>query len=555
MGTIHAMLQWTWQRLSWGHIPEVVLALGLIFFFCYPVDNQNFHRTTYLNYVSAHGFAVAQHLSPDEGFLMYNRKNVERDGTISYWPYNRFCITPFALIRFVSAPFDGKIAAQIVASRLLMRLFLVLAALYAWLALVRLFGKKEASTVAVLLALSSATLLHFSEMVFNDLPALFGMTLLFHGMVVYEQEERFRQLALKSAIALLMAWQCYAVLMPYTIIRIALRFRELRSPKALLHPLAALAVGMVLLGVLILVVNFAQEAAAMGKPLFELPSVQSMLYRVGLADNPRYDIDKHYVAWPFFLKQELHRMGEMGTPEWWLRLRNEWLVADGTFYRWFGPAAHSILYGWKCLLGVAGFAIGSLALKGTKQKTALLAFLLSGVVWSFPMRHFVAIHPFQAMFYFSVPLLAYTVISDRIESRFPRIGRLLLPMALVTVLCSVIQVHAATAGAADFGKWNRLTEDAQAIYDMTQDNCVVFLDIAPREVLQSEHAPAAYLPHCMFTLYPERATFVVTEHRPAEADNLTPANRLLFLTMAKSFEKAAEASVADGEQEPKENTE
>ena len=44
---------------------------------------------------------------------------------------------------------------------------------------------------------------------------LFGVMLTFHGMVVFVQEGRFRQLLVKTCVALLIGWHVYAFLLPF----------------------------------------------------------------------------------------------------------------------------------------------------------------------------------------------------------------------------------------------------------------------------------------------------------------------------------------------------
>ena len=51
----------------------------------------------------------------------------------------------------------------------------------------------------------------------HDVPSLFGVLLAFHGIVVFVQEGRFRQLVVKSCAALLLGWQVYALLLPFIV--------------------------------------------------------------------------------------------------------------------------------------------------------------------------------------------------------------------------------------------------------------------------------------------------------------------------------------------------
>ena len=55
-------------------------------------------------------------------------------------------------------------------------------------------------------------------MVWNDVPSLCGVMLTFHGMVVFAQDGRFRQLLVKTCAALLLGWQVLALLLPIVIL-------------------------------------------------------------------------------------------------------------------------------------------------------------------------------------------------------------------------------------------------------------------------------------------------------------------------------------------------
>ena len=109
-----------------------------------------------------------------------------------------------------------------------MLLFFAAAAVAAWLSLRRLFDP-WAALAAVLLSCSSWYALYYNDMIFNDVPTLFGVLLAFHGMAVFVQEGRFRQLVVKSCAALLLGWQVYALLLAFIAFGVADALRQ-RAP-------------------------------------------------------------------------------------------------------------------------------------------------------------------------------------------------------------------------------------------------------------------------------------------------------------------------------------
>ena len=54
--------------------------------------------------------------------------------------------------------------------------------------------------------------------------------LVFHGMAIFVQEGRFRQLLVKSCVALLLGWHVYAFLLPFIIFGMAAELLQARQP-------------------------------------------------------------------------------------------------------------------------------------------------------------------------------------------------------------------------------------------------------------------------------------------------------------------------------------
>ena len=140
---------------------------------------------------------------------------------------------------------------------------------------------------------------------------LFAVMLVFHGMVVFVQEGRFRQLLARTCVALLLGWHVYAFLLPFLILGLAGEavrawkegtavWPRVRSTGAavLRSRYMALGVFALLFGAVVLGFNFANEYAAFGgeRRVSELPSVQSMLKRTGLDQEPNTVFDPVWVG-------------------------------------------------------------------------------------------------------------------------------------------------------------------------------------------------------------------------------------------------------------------
>ena len=305
--------------------PGLILLVALTAVFVFGHDRSHFYRPGHHDWLSSLGLAKAANFSPDHAFLMFERRTLAPEMDYEYVLKNGFPPGAFALTALAIAPFDG-LSSQILAARMLMLLFFAAAAVVAWLSLRRLFDS-WAALAAVLLSCSSWYALYYSDMIFNDVPALFGVLLAFHGIVVFVQEGRFRQLVVKSCAALLLGWQVYALLLPFIAFGAADALRR-RAPRGSFREAGravaavlcgrhvVLGVVTLLFGVLILGINLANEYRAFGGELLwtEVPTFHRMLWRFGLKPEAAYAAYTDRLAWWPYLQQQAASIGGMSLP-------------------------------------------------------------------------------------------------------------------------------------------------------------------------------------------------------------------------------------------------
>jgi hypothetical protein len=200
-----------------AYLPHTLLLVSLISVFVFQSDRYIF-QPGHHGSLSSHGMTLATHLSPKHGFLMFNKMSRREDGTIEYEVYNRFPIGAFAIVRFFTLPFHNNLSKQISVARILMNFFFIAAVYFAYLSIFRLTRSRWVAVTATLLVFSSKYCLYYNDMIFNDVPTLFGLLFTFHGMVVFIQDGRFIQLLIKTCAALLLGWQVYAILLPFTVL-------------------------------------------------------------------------------------------------------------------------------------------------------------------------------------------------------------------------------------------------------------------------------------------------------------------------------------------------
>ena len=211
-------------------LPLALLLLALSSVFAFGGDRSQFYRHGNHDWISGHTMAIIANFSPEHGFLGFPHQHLGEDGEPEYAVYNRFPIGPYALARLAMLPAGDDIPKQLLAARTLMLACFAAAAVLAWLALARLLGDQWIALAATLLAFSSYYLLHYNDMISAEASTnLFGVMLVFHGMVLWAREGRFRQLLPKTALAVLLGWHVLGLIAPFVLLALG---RELLLSRA-----------------------------------------------------------------------------------------------------------------------------------------------------------------------------------------------------------------------------------------------------------------------------------------------------------------------------------
>ena len=219
-----------------GWVPTGVLLAALASLFALGGDRGYFYREGTLHDVGIHTLftaetlGIAENLSPEHDFRLARRVWIDDGGGFRYALYSRFPVGGYALVKLAIMPFGNDLAAKLAAARALSMLMVCGAALFAYLAVARIAGSRWVALAAALLAFSGLYVLYYADSVFkeNVLESL-GLALAFHGMVVFVQEGRFRQLLVKVCLALLVGWRVYAMLMPFIALGLGGEARARRS--------------------------------------------------------------------------------------------------------------------------------------------------------------------------------------------------------------------------------------------------------------------------------------------------------------------------------------
>ncbi len=542
-----------------GRLPLLLLLLALSTLFLCNLDKGYLYRPGFHDFNTMKILTLAENLSPDHNFRLLQGWYMEPDGAPTYHMYSRFPVGGFALIKLAILPFGNDLSAKILAARMLMLLLFSAAAVLAFHSLVRITSRGWVALAATLAAFSSYYMLFYGDAVYNEVSVdLFAVLLAFHGMVVFVQEGRFRQLLAKTLVALLLGWHVYAFLSPF--ILLGLGSEAVRAWKegtavwprvrftgaaVLRSRYMALGLAALLFGAAVLGFNFANEYAAFGgeTAVTELPLFRSILRRTGL------DQDSASVGWWMgFLRGQFYRVRMASVPlaltDWSVGLRGWFPSVPYSGSGLSGPELS--LYLLLLLLAVAASAVVvrlARRLLPRRRQMPLAVLGLSGFFWALPMRHNVAplAHDQEAVYYVGVPLVLYSLLLLYIHKRWghgPVVG--LAVAALLAFVVSAFQMYQRWIPDARAAEIQRTAmSELGAIRETTRGKVVLVLESVepgwPAQVTQPRHAWSYYLAGSILIYSRDveagarAADFIVTRDRVESGALLTPGNERMFL--------------------------
>ena len=466
-------------------LPLILLLIGLSTFFFFGRITGTLNETHFLSHQH---MAAAVNLSPSHHFLGFLNQIHGVSDNIDYAVYNKYTPGSYALMKLATLVVGDGLSIQFAAVQMLMLAFFAGAVVLAYWSLYRLISNRWIASTAILLGFSSPTVLGFSTATIPEImPDLFGFALTFHGMVIFVQEGRFRQLVVKACLALLLGWHVLALLLPFVLLGLAKEIIQAQKTKTiqgfslsryLSRAMTSryLILGSVALGfgILVLSYNIANEYYALNfragdqLALSDLPSVDSALRRTGADLGDPDEIERrlssrYQLRWPVFLYYQLERLSYLAVPfaavpfgwpiESWSRLDRTvpWAALAG--------------------IGIVGVCvIGAVHLR--RHRLLALTAVLSGFCWSIPMRYNTGPHFFESLYYIGIVLCFYSLLLSLL-CRWPGKGKRLLPLGAVGALALFVASSYRVAYAEDpsdelfIDIENLITDDIETIYRFT----------------------------------------------------------------------------------------
>ena len=370
------------------------------------------------NWLSSHHLSMAVNFSPSHHFLGFISRGFYVDGSIDYLAYNRFPPSVYAIIKLVTLPFGDDLLSRTYAARLLMLAFFIGAAVLAYLSLCRLTGNRWIASASTLIVFSSTQLLRSSDIIdVQIIPDFFGCILTFHGMVVFAQEGRFRQLVIKSCLAVLIGWHVLALLMTFILLGLIKEIVKIFKTKTIHEifmtvivsrylKLGAITIG---IGMLILAYNIGNEYYALNVrglrqlALSDLPSIRAI--------SRRSVIGQEFVVrleWIPFLEDQFQRIGNLSIP---FALPGPTVsIVDSSLSNLNVSWIRSITGQQELYIGIAVVSICVIGVFLIRHRLLAMTAILAGFCWSVPMYGSSAEHAWEALYYVGIPLFFFVLL-------------------------------------------------------------------------------------------------------------------------------------------------
>lgn len=486
-------------------ISFILLTLAGLCLFLTEGSNKGFSPGGLYSGVTVHGITLSRNLIHDEHpFFMFTSKELI-NGTKNYEAYNRFPVFPFLLTGILTHPFENDPLIEIYIARQLMNIFFFLSLIVVFRIVDNLLKNKYLALTVAFLTFSSYYMLTYNNMVFNDIPALLGFVVAIYGVVKAEQNKlKKRHILFYSFIPICLGWQPYAVYTTWFLVDVLNIFlkRDLTLKNKIQNIFRQTSFIVTLLAIIfgasLLSLQLLNEWRIVGGSFSDIPSLKSALWRIGVISSEGYTQYQQVFNWIPFLSGEAHAITIMLIPFFPI-----FQVEPGTML----PVVFVVLL------------IIYVIMRFFKERTLLnklyLVMVLSGFFWAIPMRHFVALHDFQSIFFTGFAITFYSLILSRFKIKSWNL--LAVDIALVFLINVAVSNYYKTPNT----QMNKLISQFHNIQSELPENSKVFFDGDRRSAVQYCRFGIDYfLIDCWYTSR-EDAEYAISKNPDFQGDKLT----------------------------------
>ncbi|MGO9481948.1 MAG: hypothetical protein ACLP05_09235 [Candidatus Kryptoniota bacterium] len=444
-------------------LPLILLSLVGICIFLTESYDREFADGGLYSGVSAHGLALSKNLlKSDHPLFMFTYKTLN-DGKPFYEGYNRFPVFPFLLIGLSISPFGNQLGLQVYVSRQLMNAFFFLGIIVVFMLVNQMCKNRYLALSVALLAFSSYYIFSYNDFIFNDIPALLGFVVALYAVVMAQKTKlKARHILFYSMFPICLGWQPYAVYVTWLLIdAVGLLMAMKTTIKArfaaiLKQPSFAITGLAIIWGGLILGLQLFNEWRIVGGSFIDLPSVNSALWRTGFTSAAGHTPLLWSFDWSNYIPSQAHAITLMLIPFWPV-----FQVEPG--------ANASMLLVMLLIL----YTLFKYLKERSHANQVQLVMILSGLLWTIPMRHFVALHNFQCIFYLGFAISVYFILLCRLSSLKAGGWKMLATAIAIVFLITVSLSNHLKPGASPA---NHITVQFQKIRDRLPADSKIYID-------------------------------------------------------------------------------
>lgn len=467
------------------------------------------------SFLSSHGLTIAKNLNIENKFLMFNTKKLSDKGEIHYDVYNRFPITSFLLIKIPLVLADGNFEKEIYFSKQLMNLFFIGSMILIYLSLYTLSKKNLLALCVTLATFSGYHLTINHDMVFNDIPAFFGFTLLFHGIATFLETKQEKQLLIKSMIAIAFGWQSIGLIAAFIAYGLFKVFSRKNQEKTqYMHIVWKLAIASGITTLVFLGSNILIDMKTNQKTLFETSTYQSLIKNAGIKAPEQYSDQKAYSDPVTF---NINRMVKSTIP---YSVGREFTEGVELLKGLLVQKKFILLLGLLLLFYV-------IILYKSPNKTPLFILFFGGQIWMLSMYDFTFNHEFQTIFLIGTSLLLFYPIFNYLNEKS---NKFMTPVFIVTTAAFISSIYLANDDQKiGSEKLKLITNDFQTIVSQLKKPSSIYLDGEYFHFIGYGHAPGFYLSGHYITDHLEDAEYIVSDKKALNECVKTPQNKTYFL--------------------------
>ncbi len=456
--------------------------------------------------------AIIEKATLENGFVGYTLDFVERDGSRSYYYFDRYPVFFAVGMHVVLNSFRLSRGSQIYIARQVMNVIHGLTLLACVAILIELQIPTGIAVAAAALSASGKLMVAYRDMVHFDQAALLGFMCLLWAITRWYRVRRDRLVYVAALLAVMAGrgYASFAVLGVWWFVE-AIRAVRVDWRRAVKHIawgvqtracLLAIAAASCCLGY-----NVWIEAEKNNTTIAEVGIVQSAARRLTLDDKFNEDRAKR-LAWSEFSALQAERF--------WYNLHPysaKNIVLDRKPHVYF------------CIGAVALAIALFVASRKPELRAPFILLSFAGLAWVFPMRGLTAFHDFTVMFLLSLGLVFFTALL----SFFP--ARVQIVPALLACACLVFSTHQRNSDLqAHEAKSVVYTEDLRRIEAQLAPGIAIKVKPSYKKIIRGvPYALGFFLPKQPIQRY-GRARFLVTAKKRRKAgENLTPKNKKVFL--------------------------